>query len=181
MPEAPVRMSHGLIALPPGMFSVIGTIANRVIGNCCCANRAQCRDHRGAAGHVVLHALHAVGRLHDQAAGSNVIPLPTRPSVLPAGAPDGDYLRTSTAAVRRCRATTPSRRPMFRAAIFFSSRIGRRCQHRRQLRRLLGHHSRREVVAGSLINRRAALIDSPMRALATAAIAASGVKITLRE
>ena len=30
-------MSPGLVALPPGMFSVIGTTAIALIGNCCCA------------------------------------------------------------------------------------------------------------------------------------------------
>ena len=68
LPSALFRMSPGLTALPPGMFSVVGTMPmtrNR---------RLEQRDgphgagHGGAAGHVVFHPLHAVGRFDRDAA-----------------------------------------------------------------------------------------------------------------
>ena len=63
------RMSPGLIARPPGMFSVVGTTPMTRIGALQQRDGAHRARHRRAAGHVVLHPLHALGRLDRDAAG----------------------------------------------------------------------------------------------------------------
>ena len=62
-------MSPGLIARPPGMFSVVGTTPMTRIGAFEQRDRAHRAGDGRAAGHVVLHPLHAVGRLDRDAAG----------------------------------------------------------------------------------------------------------------
>jgi hypothetical protein len=51
------------------MFSTIATTPTTRIGAFSWLSGAHGRDHRGAAGHVVLHPVHQLGRLDRDAAG----------------------------------------------------------------------------------------------------------------
>ena len=88
-----MRTSPGLIAVPLGMFSAIGTTPMTRIGGLSSAMARIARDDRGAAGHVVLHPLHAFGRLDRNAAGVERDALPHqaehRPETVPLVAPGG--------------------------------------------------------------------------------------------
>ena len=115
LPSALFRMSPGLMARPPGMFSVAGTIADDANRRAELADRAHgARDSR-AAGHVVLHPFHAVGRLDRDAAGVERDALADQAEhrVRSLRADRGE--RPSGAAVRCClgrrRAAVPCRAP----------------------------------------------------------------------
>ena len=69
LPLAPVRTSPGFSARPPGMFSVIGTMPTTVMGAFSSAIARIAPIDGRAAGHVVLHPLHAFGGLDRDAAG----------------------------------------------------------------------------------------------------------------
>ena len=60
--------SPGLIALPPGMFSVVGMKPMTLAFTPSAGKYRHRRQHRGAAGHVGLHRHHPVGRLERQPA-----------------------------------------------------------------------------------------------------------------
>ena len=62
-------MSPGLVAVPPGMFSVAGTQATRLTGRPELGDRGDGLEHRGAAGHVHLHLLHLRRGLDRDPAG----------------------------------------------------------------------------------------------------------------
>ena len=69
LPESDVTISPGRCARLPGMFSTAGISAVTGIGGLQLRDRAHGADHGRAAGHVVLHLLHAVGGLDGDAAG----------------------------------------------------------------------------------------------------------------
>ena len=69
LPDIAVTMSPGRCARLPGMFSTQGMKAVTGIDGFNCAMRPHGADHGRAARHVVLHLLHAVGRLDGDAAG----------------------------------------------------------------------------------------------------------------
>ena len=57
-PDMLVTMSPGLVALPPGMFSVAGTTPTTLIFSFSLGDRAHRAEHRGGAAHVELHLVH---------------------------------------------------------------------------------------------------------------------------
>ena len=69
LPSALRSTSPGLNARPPGMFSVVGTTPMTRIGRAELAMARMAHGDGGATGHVVLHPLHAFGRLDRDAAG----------------------------------------------------------------------------------------------------------------
>ena len=80
-PEAPRRMSPGLVALPPGMFSVIGTTAMARIGSFCSAiDRSAATTVAPPAMSSFIRSMPSAG-LSEMPPVSNVTPLPTSPSV----------------------------------------------------------------------------------------------------
>ena len=68
-PDADVSTSPGFIARPPGMFSVVGTMPITLIGAFSSPIARMAQTTAAPPGHVVLHPLHAVGRLDRDAAG----------------------------------------------------------------------------------------------------------------
>ncbi len=69
LPESDVTMSPGRCARLPTMFSTAGTSAVTGIDGFSCAMARMAPEHGRAAGHVVLHLLHALGGLDGDAAG----------------------------------------------------------------------------------------------------------------
>ena len=68
-PDIEVTMSPGLLALPPGMFSVGGIDADDVERQLHAGHGLHGAEHAGGAAHVVLHLVHFGGRLERDAAG----------------------------------------------------------------------------------------------------------------
>ena len=117
-------MSPGLIARPPGMFSVAGTTPTTRIG----ALEQRDGAHRArdgcAARHVVLHPLHAVGRLDGDAAGVERDAFSDEAEHRPRRQRPADRGETpSAAAARCCRAPRRAAGPSRAASMRSSSRI----------------------------------------------------------
>ena len=85
LPLAPRTTSPGRIAVPLGMFSVVGITAMHRVRRLEPRQRAHRAGHRRTARHVVLHPLHAVGGLDGNAAGVERNALPDEPQHRPPG------------------------------------------------------------------------------------------------
>ena len=166
LPSALFRTSPGLIARPPGMFSVVGTTPMTRIGAFKQRDRAHGAGDGRAAGHVVLHPLHAVGGLDRDAAGVERDALADQTEHRAPPARPADRGETPSAAAARCcrarrRAAGPCR--AIRSAVSSSTstsarvagddRLGAPCEL-----------SRRERIAGlvrQLAREVAALAEHP--------------------
>ena len=69
LPFIAFTISPGFVALPPGMFSVAGTMPTTLSFGFSLPIADIAAITRGAAGHVVLHLFHALGGLDRDAAG----------------------------------------------------------------------------------------------------------------
>jgi hypothetical protein len=111
-PLALLRISPGLIARPPGMFSVVGTTPITRIG---AFSSAIARiAHATAAPPAMssfIRSMPSAG-LMEMPPVSNVMPLPTRPSTGPAGAPGGSCRKTMSRGGSPLPRATPSNRPI---------------------------------------------------------------------
>ena len=163
LPLAPVRMSPGLIARPPGMFSVVGHDADDADRRVEQRDGAHGADDGGAAGHVVLHPLHAVRRLDRDAAGVERDALPDQSQDRRVGragrlVAQHDQARRLDAAARDARAAvpcrdarSPSRRGSRRATPAARAMSAARSANTRGV----------STFDGSLAKPRARLLDSP--------------------
>ena len=122
LPPAPVRMSPGLIARPPGMFSVAGTTPTTLIGapSMAMARIAQMTAAPPAMSSF-MRSMPSAG-LIEMPPVSNVMPLPTRPSTGAAGAPGGSCVITMRRGGSALPRATPSSSPILSCAISSSSR-----------------------------------------------------------
>ena len=122
LPAALVRTSPGLTALPPGMFSVIGTMATTRTGafSRAIADIAQITAAPPDMSSFILSMLSA--GLIEMPPVSKVMPLPTRPRTTPGTALGGSCLSTTRRGGSWLPRATPSSMPILSAAMRCSSR-----------------------------------------------------------
>ena len=115
-------MSPGLIAFPPGMFSVVGMTAMQRTGAFSreMAAMAQTTAAPPDMSSFILSMFSA--GLIEMPPVSNVMPLPTSPRTVPFTACFGSCRRTITRGGSGLPRATPSSMPIFRSAIRCSSR-----------------------------------------------------------
>ena len=156
LPLAPRTTSPGRIAVPPGMFSVVGMTPMTRIRRVEPRQRAHRAGDRRAAGHVVLHPLHAVGRLDRNAAGVERDALARRaPSTGDAGRRRRSWRSTMRRGGSALPCATASSSPMPSSRIR-ARRAPRRPDRRRVAvgRHAVGEFARRQDV-GRLVGQRA--------------------------
>ena len=149
LPLAPRSTSPGLIARPPGMFSVEGTTPMTRTGTLS-SDSARMAPITAAppAMSTFIRSMPSAG-LMEMPPVSNVMPLPTRPSVTAGGrvrrlVPEHDHARRLRAALRDAEQQP---HPELRDPVFVEDL---HCQPgvRRERRGALGKHARREHVGG---------------------------------
>ena len=120
-PAALFRMSPGLMARPPGMFSVVGTMPMTRTG---AFSAAIARiAHTTAAPPAMSSFMRSIpsAGLIEMPPVSNVMPFPTSPSTGPRGAPAGSWRMTISRGGSWLPRATPRSRPMPSCSMALSS------------------------------------------------------------